>query len=76
MKAHSSITSARVGRRVGGAAAEGPLLDLGDSLVDGLGYVIDVLRRQPAHVDATASHQVDVLLLDHVFYLFGCKERE
>lgn len=49
-----------------------PLLDLGDGLVDGLSDIVDVLGGQAAHVDATAGHQVHVLLFDHVLYLFGC----
>lgn len=50
-------------------------LDLGDGLVDGLGHVVDVLGGQPAHVDAAAGHQVDVLLFDHVFNLFSCETK-
>lgn len=69
--------------RVGGGAQEagcGPpdsrsSLDLGDGLVDGLGHVVDVLGGQPAHVDAAAGHQVDVLLFDHVFNLFSCETK-
>lgn len=49
-----------------------PLLDFGDGLVDGLSDVVDILAGQAAHVDAAASHQVHVLLFDHVLHLFGC----
>lgn len=50
----------------------GPLLDLGDGLMDGLSHVVDVFGRQAAHVDTSAGHQVDVLLFDHVRHLLGC----
>lgn len=52
---------------------EHPLLDLSDGIVDGLSDIVDVLGGQTAHVDATAGHQVHVLLFDHVLHLFGCK---
>lgn len=48
-----------------------PLLDSGDSVVDGLGDVVDVLGGQAAHVDAATGHQVHVLLLDHVVHLLA-----
>ncbi len=53
-----------------------PLLDLGDGLVDGLSDIVDVLGGQTAHVDATAGHQVHVLLFDHELHLFGCKTHD
>lgn len=53
-----------------------PLLDRGDGLVDGLSDIVDVLGGQAAHVDATAGHQVHVLLFDHVLHLFGCKAQQ
>lgn len=58
------------GQEVGGRR-RWPLLDRGDGIVDGLGDVVDVLGGQAAHVDATAGHQVHVLLLDHVVHLLA-----
>lgn len=54
-----------------GGRGRRPLLDRGDGVVDGLGHVVDVLAGQAAHVDATAGHQVHVLLLDHVVHLLA-----
>lgn len=45
--------------------------DLRDCVVDGCGDVVDVLCRDGADVDATVTHQVDVILLDHVLGLMG-----
>lgn len=39
------------------------LLDPGDSFMNGLSNVVNILGGQATHVDATAGHQVDVLLL-------------
>ena len=50
------------------------LLDLGDSLVDGFGHIVDVLGGQTTHVDAAARHQVDVLLLHHILHLLSCRD--
>lgn len=46
-------------------------LDFCDSLVDGLGHVVQVLGSQTTHVDAPTSHQVDVFFFDHVLHLFS-----
>lgn len=54
----------------------GPLLDLCHRLMDGLCDVVDILGGHTAHVDATASHQVDVLLLYEIFDLFGVEAGE
>lgn len=58
----------------------GALLDLGHCLVDGLCDIVDVLGGETTHVDTTAGHQVDMLLLNHVLHLLSCrkegKERE
>lgn len=52
-----------------------PLLDFGDGLMDGLSDVVDVLGGQTAHVDASAGHQVHMLLFDHERHLLGCETR-
>ena len=54
-------------------SAGGPLLDLRHRLVDGLRDVVDVLGGHAAHVDTTARHQVDVLLLYEISHLLSCR---
>lgn len=71
VQGHTMLPVAYRRQEVGGQKQ--PLLDLGDGLVDGLSDIVDVLGGQPAHVDATAGHQVHVLLLDHVLHLLGCE---
>ena len=34
-------------------------------MINGFGNVVNIACRQTAHVDATVTHQVDRLLLDH-----------
>lgn len=64
-------TGVGLGGRKWADAGRRPLLDRGDGIVDGLGDVVDVLGGQAAHVDATAGHQVHVLLFDHVVHLLA-----
>ncbi len=40
-------------------------LDVADSVIDGLGEVLDVLGRHAGHRDTARAQQVDVVLLDH-----------
>jgi len=43
--------------------------NLKNSVMNSLGYIIDVVGGQATHVDTTTIQQVDVVLLFEMFYL-------
>lgn len=51
----------------------GLTLDVSHCVVKGSGNIVDVLGGETAHVDTTAAQQVDVVILDKMLALLGCK---
>jgi hypothetical protein len=44
---------------------------LKNSVMNSLGYIIDIFSGQATHVDTTTLQQIDVVLLCEMFYLLS-----
>lgn len=45
--------------------------NLKNSVMNSLGYIIDIFSGQATHVDTTTLQQIDVVLLCEMFYLLS-----
>ncbi len=50
--------------------------DVPDSVVESVGDIIDVVRRQSTHVDTTTAEQVNMVVLHQVIALLHCNAKE